>query len=514
MHCHSCGITIPSDAEYCPNCGAKVAGATLAPLSRKQVKTTRGSSSPPHAASEQNQPKQPVLGKTSSPKVNRIRLGLGLLALVLVGGGLFLLLGQGKKMDTERSTLLQNPYPPHLGTLVLDNPLSWNSNGYYYWQQDTSSSSDGCRFVAGAYHVTVTESGYDWSCLVTGNFADFAYQVQMKIVRGDGGGIVLHSSPNLENFYSFIFNKQGEYEFDYYNNTMGSVKITSGHSSAFHVGLNQTNLVAAVARERNSIDLYVNLHFVIHISGITYGQIGVSASDVSNPTEVAFSNAKVWTITPTSSQRSAAATMSAVAMKTAVTSSQNPYPPFSGTLALQDPLTDNSRGYNWESDKAADSTGGICQFRQGAYYTSESVRGNFQLCAASATNFNNFAYQVQMTIVKGDIGGIVFRMDTTGNNFYYFNISRFGAYALDIYNSQGYLKTVSGGTISAFHSGLNQTNLIAVVAQGHTIDLYVNLRFIAGVSDSTYGVGQIGVVADDEGSVAEVVFSNAKVWKL
>jgi len=440
-------------------------------------------------------------------------IGLGLLVLILVGSGLFFLLGQSKKMGTQRSTLLQNPYPPHTGTLVLNNPLSWNSNGYYYWDEATSSNGDGCRFVGGTYHVTITQKKYPMGCLVTSNFTNFAYQVQMKIVKGDGGGIVLDSSPDHENFYSFIFNKMGEYEFDFYNNTIGFAKIASGHSSAFHTGLNQTNLVAAVAIEQ-SIDFYVNLQFVVHISDTAYGQIGVGASDVNAATEVAFSNAKVWTIIPTSSQLSAAATMSTAAIRTAVTSPQDPYPPYDGTLTLQDLLSDNSHGYNWHLDRTPNSTGGMCQFREEAYHASESKQGYFQSCAANATDFNNFAYQVQMTIVKGNTGGIIFRMDTTGNDYYYFYINKFGVYDLDIYNSNGYVNTLSSGTRPVFHTGLNQTNLIAVVAQGHTIDLYVNLQFIAGVSDSSYSKGQIGVAAEDDGAPTEVVFSHMKVWKL
>jgi hypothetical protein len=216
-------------------------------------------------------------------------------------------------------------------------------------------------------------------------------------------------------------------------------------------------------------------------------------------------------IIPTSSQISAAAALSATALMTAITSSQNPYPPYKGTLALNDPLSNNNKGYAW--DVITDKTDS-CDFRGGAYHVTESASDTLFGCTANSKKFNDLAYQVQMEIIKGDRGGIIFRSSATGNNFYYFNISKSGAYSLDVYNSQGFLKTLSSGTISAFQSGLNQTNLIAVVAQGHTIDLYVNLQFIAGVSDSSYGSGQIGVVADDLGSATEVLFSNAKVWKL
>ncbi len=59
--------------------------------------------------------------------------------------------------------------------------------------------------------------------------------------------------------------------------------------------------------------------------------------------------------------------------------------------------------------------------------------GGTKYCQASNTNFSDFAYEVQVTIVKGDRGGIVFRNDhTKGNNDYFF-IGQDGTYALWIF---------------------------------------------------------------------------------
>jgi hypothetical protein len=44
--------------------------------------------------------------------------------------------------------------------------------------------------------------------------------------------------------------------------------------------------------------------------------------------------------------------------------------------------------------------------------------------------------------------------------------------------------------------------------------VYVNKQYLASVTDSTYSMGQIGVTAEDLTNSTEVVFSNAKVWKL
>ena len=188
---------------------------------------------------------------------------------------------------------------------------------------------------------------------------------------------------------------------------------------------------------------------------------------------------------------------------------QSPYPPY-GTLALDDPLSDNSQGHSWS---VGGDPSGTCDFTGGAYHVNAIQRNNGKGCVANTT-FSDFAYQVQMTIVKGDAGDIIFRDDTKGHG-YYFYINQDGQYEFGTYNCTGNtcpVNVLRNGPSPAINTGLNQTNLVAVVASGSTIELYVNHQKIASVSDSSYSQGQIGVVAYDVNSPTEVVFSNAKVW--
>ena len=189
---------------------------------------------------------------------------------------------------------------------------------------------------------------------------------------------------------------------------------------------------------------------------------------------------------------------------------QSPYPPY-GTLALDDPLSDNSHGYEW-NEGPGDSFG-TCAFTGGAYHVNVLQRPG-KGCVAS-TNFSDFAYQVQMTIVKGDGGDILFRDDAKGNGYYFF-IGQDGTYGFGIYNNCNgnncKLSALRNGSSPAINTGLIQTNLVAVIAKGSTIDLYVNHQKIDSVSDSSYSQGQIGVAASDVNSPTEVVFRDAKVW--
>ncbi len=189
----------------------------------------------------------------------------------------------------------------------------------------------------------------------------------------------------------------------------------------------------------------------------------------------------------------------------------NPYPPNTGTLVLNDPLSDNSNGNFWGEESGSIS---MCKFSGGAYHASISQPGLIRFCTASTTNFGNFAYQVQMTVIEGNYGGVAFRANDTNANFYYFQIGIDGSYALDIYNNNNFISTLKSGTNSAINTGLNQSNLIAVVTSGGNIALYVNNQNVDNVSDSTYSQGEIGVAASSNGNPTEVVFSNAKVWTL
>ncbi|HWZ19447.1 MAG TPA: hypothetical protein VNW73_11665 [Ktedonobacteraceae bacterium] len=187
----------------------------------------------------------------------------------------------------------------------------------------------------------------------------------------------------------------------------------------------------------------------------------------------------------------------------------NPYPLYTGTLALNDPLSDNSNGYFWVE---SNDSGGGCGFSGSAYHIYVSQLTSNHYCPAGVTNFSNFTYQVQMTVVRGDAGGIVFRIDDANQSDYYFRIGIDGSYALDIYKDNSFVSNLTSGSNTVINTGLNQSNLLAVVANGSNIILYVNNQQLASVSDSTYSQGEIGMVASSFSNPAEAVFTNAKVW--
>src|SRR5689334_18036594 len=92
----------------------------------------------------------------------------------------------------------------------------------------------------------------------------------------------------------------------------------------------------------------------------------------------------------------------------------------SGTPALDDSLLDNTGPGKWDVGANNPHTG--CAFMSDGYHVSEAQQGFFQPCLAHAMTFDNFAYQVTMTINKGfhGQGGLLFRTDSTNNLYYFF----------------------------------------------------------------------------------------------
>lgn len=157
-----------------------------------------------------------------------------------------------------------------------------------------------------------------------------------------------------------------------------------------------------------------------------------------------------------------------------------------------------------------------CGFSQGAYVVTETNKGFFLYCTARNTLFSNFAYQVQMTILKGSFGGITFRENKNRASFYLFLVGKDGSYSLYFYpdNAGKDSKLLLMGTSSHIRTGTNHINTLTVLAHASTIDLYVNGYYLTSTNNKAQSAGQIGVVADDVNTVTQVRYTQAQVWKL
>jgi 3D (Asp-Asp-Asp) domain-containing protein len=240
-----------------------------------------------------------------------------------------------------------------------------------------------------------------------------------------------------------------------------------------------------------------NTAATIHANDST--SFAATATTQSNNTQA---NATAQAITASATSQTNNANPTATAANT------NTFPPAGATLVLNDPLTNNDNGYGWETTPDA---GGVCQFTGGAYQVNERAYDTREYCPAYNTNFgSNFAYEVQMTIVQGDLAGLIFR-DETNQVFYFWRFSQDGSYDLIPYHTPS-LPTLVSGTAHSFNTGYNQSNLLQVIVTNSRIQFFVNNQYVTSVGISSYGQGYIGVFVKDRGNPTEAIFSNAKVW--
>jgi hypothetical protein len=179
----------------------------------------------------------------------------------------------------------------------------------------------------------------------------------------------------------------------------------------------------------------------------------------------------------------------------------------SGKPTINDTLS-NPANSTWHNSSTAQ---GSCAFSQGAFHI--TVQGNFVYFCHSQMRFSNFAFQVQMTIIKGTTGGLIFRANESPLLHYLFGIHSSGFYIFDVLTSSE-SKLLSYGPSAAIKTESGQPNLLTVIARGSTMYLYINKQFVANAQDSTYSSGQIGLFATNQADSTNIAFSNVQVWAL
>jgi len=192
----------------------------------------------------------------------------------------------------------------------------------------------------------------------------------------------------------------------------------------------------------------------------------------------------------------------------------DPYPPYKGQLVLNDTLHAQNSNENWQ--EGLNDQQASCVFAQQGYVAFQPLAGHFHACVAQKTDYTNFAYEVVMTIEQGEFGGIVFRSeDSIDDHFYLFRIHTDGSYWLYRFIDRNidHAILLQHSSTQAFHTGSGKSNLIAVVAQGSSLTLYVNRQQVCELQDAGYTHGQIGVLAGSlQQAPSQALYEQAKVW--
>ena|SRR5579859_3699369 len=205
---------------------------------------------------------------------------------------------QAQATATANAITALNP-DPSFHTLALYDSLISNSNG---WDENGITGS-GCMFEGDGYHTTSSVSGFVTFCLLRNHsFSDFVYLAHMKILKGDCGGLVFHSTDSASSNYYIDVCQDGRYNFVREQNNVGTI-LLSGSNSAINQGLNKTNAVAVAVRG-SAIDLFINRVHVLHTTDSVFksGDIGMLTLKDLAPgsgqnvlAETAYSNLYIWT---------------------------------------------------------------------------------------------------------------------------------------------------------------------------------------------------------------------------
>lgn len=193
---------------------------------------------------------------------------------------------------TALYTSVVKQQPTQQDTLVAPSNSKWDTG--------KSELFGSCEFAGGAYHAVVQTSGLAAECLSTSaEYADASVQVTMKIIAGDAGGILLRYDKNHGTRLRFIVYQDAHWDFTVASGTGVSITLAKGESPYLRSGLGSQN-VLTVIDYNGAAYLYANGHFLHSISESspdvpTYGFVGFTAFDYGLPTDVAFTDVRVWT---------------------------------------------------------------------------------------------------------------------------------------------------------------------------------------------------------------------------
>ena len=201
------------------------------------------------------------------------------------------------------ATALNNIYIQATGgTPALNDALAQNSTSNWTVYANGGRS---CAFRGGALHASVSQAPVAPCLALNSDFGNFAYQVQMTITSGNAqsvGGIIFRTQDFSGSLYWFAIATDGSYSLVLLKgngSASGNVKIlVEGSSPVVKTGLNSANVLTVVVRG-NNFYMYINQQYVASAtdSSFSAGKIGVLAGNEGNAaTDVAFSNAKVWTL--------------------------------------------------------------------------------------------------------------------------------------------------------------------------------------------------------------------------
>ncbi len=262
---------------------------------------------------------------------------------------------------------------------------------------------------------------------------------------------------------------------------------------------------------------------------VSNGNSNIAAISTLNAQLTATANARSRVAATTTARAGAKATaVQAKAVQAAAIAQVIP-PQYDITLTKQadlvfhdlnyTPYAGGSWGNSGQWSKQNPNNSQSCYFdEQDTFYhaTMVSEQTTPHFCQTSGgqgtiTTGSTFVIQVQLSILYGDVGGMVFSMKN--KSFCYFYIDQNGHYEIGV---NGIPFSTGKGMSSAIHTGTgpSASNLIAAVVNGKSLTFYANLKpilHIQGVQLNTSG--NVAVIARSDGSPTDIGYQDIKIWQ-
>jgi len=185
-----------------------------------------------------------------------------------------------------------------------------------------------------------------------------------------------------------------------------------------------------------------------------------------------------------------------------------------GDLLYEEDFEDPATGWTESSDEdtSAGYTNG--QYRIAVYRQDYMAWGNPE----PGLELAGFSLEVDVRQVDGPLDnnfGLIFRLQEEIEDFYWFQISGDGYYAVALSKEDDWSSVLPWKGSDAVNQGLGATNHLRVTCSGNQCSLYVNDTHLADMADDALSSGSIGLAAgafDEPGVI--VHFDNLKVYTL
>ena len=183
-------------------------------------------------------------------------------------------------------------------------------------------------------------------------------------------------------------------------------------------------------------------------------------------------------------------------------------PLYAGKILYYDEMTPPAEG--WIND------GRQCAFSPRGYYVSTYTPRTMAWCYSNLQRFSDVIITAQASLIRGDLYGLVFRLNPNNQAFYVLELNKARQYRLQ--RAQGrdpsrWLTLIDWTSSKAIYAGYGHKNSFLVIANKTHFRFYINKQLIISTfTDKAYATGLIGLlVGGDSKKGTEALFNNIMV---